>query len=54
MNRQRAACIAALGEVYMKQGRTEAAEDHAPVYLRMSQAEREREEQGVADQGHDN
>jgi len=54
MNRQRAACIAALGEVYLDRGRIEAAEDHAPVYLRMSQAERERKEQGVADQGHDN
>lgn len=43
MNRQRAASVAALGAIYMKEGKTEAAEDHAPDYLRKSQAERERE-----------
>ena len=43
MNRQRAASVAALGAVYMKEGKIEAAEDHAPDYLRKSQAERERE-----------
>lgn len=44
MNRQRAASIAALGNVYYKAGRTIAAAEHAPVYLRLSQAERERNE----------
>lgn len=44
MNRQRAASIGALGLVYMKDGRTETAADHAPIYLRVSQAERERAE----------
>ncbi len=40
-NRQRAACIAALGAVYFAQGRTVSAADHHPEYLRTSQAERE-------------
>ena len=43
MNRQRAASVAALGAIYMKEGKTEDARDHAPDYLRKSQAERERE-----------
>lgn len=43
MNRQRAASVAALGAVYMKEGKTEHARDHVPEYLRKSQAERERE-----------
>ncbi len=44
MNRQRAASIGALGVVYAKQGKTVSAAEHAPEYLRKSQAEREREE----------
>lgn len=44
MNRQRAAAVGALGIVYYKQGKTESAAEHAPDYLRMSQAERERAE----------
>ncbi len=40
-NRQSAACIAALGVVYYKQGKTESAAQHTPEYLRLSQAERE-------------
>lgn len=44
VNRQRAASIAALGIQYAKEGRTETASQHRPDYLRMSQAEREREE----------
>ena len=40
-NRQRAGDVAALGAVYLREGKTEAARDHAPEYLRMSQAERE-------------
>lgn len=41
MNRQRAACIGVLGSIYYAQGRYESGEEHAPVYLRLSQAERE-------------
>ncbi len=44
MNRQRAACVAALGAVYAKEGKTVSAAGHAPLYLRKPQAEREREE----------
>ena len=41
MNRQRAACVAVLGEIYYKAGKTEPASEHLPDYLRLSQAERE-------------
>ena len=44
MNRQRAASVAALGIIYAKQGKFVSAAEHAPEYLRKSQAEREREE----------
>lgn len=44
MNRQRAAAFAFLALQYLKEGKCVAARDHAPVYLRMSQAERERNE----------
>ncbi len=44
MNRQRAASVAALGMLYAKQGKFVNAAEHAPEYLRKSQAEREREE----------
>lgn len=44
MNRQRAASVATLGLVYAKQGKVVTAAEHAPEYLRKSQAEREREE----------
>lgn len=51
LNRQSAAAVAALGVVYMAEGRIEDAKDHKPVYLRKSQAERERakrlQEQGA-------
>lgn len=40
MNRQRAASVACLGMNYMKQGRVQSGEEHAPIYLRPSQAER--------------
>jgi len=43
-NRQRAACVAVLGSQYAKEGRSMSADDFAPEYLRMSQAERERME----------
>jgi tRNA threonylcarbamoyladenosine biosynthesis protein TsaB len=43
-NRQRAACVAALGMKLYQNGIYETAADHAPDYLRLSQAERERKE----------
>ncbi len=43
-NRQRAACVAALGERMFEEGRVQTAAEHAPDYLRLSQAERERAE----------
>lgn len=43
-SRQSAACIASLGSVYYAQGRIESGAEHAPEYLRLSQAERERAE----------
>jgi len=40
-NRQRAACVAALGAVYFAEGRAVDAAAHRPEYLRKSQAEQE-------------
>ena len=42
VNKQRAGAVAALGEIYYTEGKTETAEEHKPNYLRLSQAERER------------
>ena len=42
--KQRAGAIGALGLQYYKQNRIESAAEHEPVYLRLSQAERERAE----------
>ena len=44
LNRQRAAAVAALGILYLEEGRTETAMEHKPDYLRKAQAERELEE----------
>lgn len=44
VNKQRAAAVAALGMVYYREGKGESAAEHGPDYLRVSQAEREREE----------
>lgn len=44
MNRQRAAALAVLGGIYFKEGKSIPASEHAPIYLRLSQAERERKE----------
>lgn len=44
MNRQRAGAVAALGMKYYENGNYQTAEAHAPEYLRLSQAERERNE----------
>lgn len=41
--RQRAGAVGALGEVLFAEGKFVKAEEHVPVYLRKSQAERERE-----------
>ena len=50
LNRQRAAAVAALGEIYYKEGKIQTAAEHAPDYLRVSQAERERAQRlGKAD-----
>ena len=51
MNRQSAASLAALAQVYYKQGRIESAAEHQPIYLRLSQAERERMESGNSTEG---
>ena len=40
---QRAASVAALGEIYARNGRMISADAFAPIYLRKSQAEREHE-----------
>jgi tRNA threonylcarbamoyladenosine biosynthesis protein TsaB len=42
LNRQRAGAVGALGIIYFKNNITESAGQHEPVYLRLSQAERER------------
>jgi tRNA threonylcarbamoyladenosine biosynthesis protein TsaB len=42
LNRQRAGAIGALGITYFKQNKIESAAEHVPIYLRLSQAERER------------
>ena len=44
LNKQRAGAVAALGMRYFAEGRYETAEAHKPEYLRLSQAERERNE----------
>ena len=47
--RQRAACVAVLGQKLGGSRKTVSSDDFAPEYLRMSQAERERME---ADEAH--
>lgn len=44
-NRQRASSVATYGLKLFEEGKFENADDHKPIYLRKSQAEREREEQ---------
>lgn len=48
MNRQRASAFAFLAFQYMKDNKTVKAAEHAPEYLRLSQAEREKLEQTKA------
>lgn len=45
MNKQRASALAVLAQKYYDQGKVQTAAEHAPDYLRLSQAERERMEQ---------
>lgn len=42
--KQRAAAVGALGIIYFKNNKIQTAAEHEPVYLRLSQAERERAE----------
>lgn len=49
MNRQRAAAVACLGAEMYADGKYQSAEEHAPEYLRPSQAERVREEKLAAE-----
>lgn len=44
VNKQRASAVAALGQVYYREGKIQTAAEHVPDYLRISQAERERAE----------
>lgn len=44
LSKQSAAAVAVLGDIYFNQGKAENAAEHKPIYLRKSQAEREREE----------
>lgn len=46
--RQSAAAVAVLGSIYYAQGKAVSGAAHAPEYLRLSQAERERAAQGVS------
>lgn len=46
-SRQRAACVASLGEKLYKLGKIQTAAQHAPEYLRLSQAERELKEKAA-------
>ena len=47
LNRQRAASVGTLGIWYYKEGKTVTAAEHRPEYLRVSQAERERQERAA-------
>jgi tRNA threonylcarbamoyladenosine biosynthesis protein TsaB len=50
-NRQRAAAVGALAQVYYSKGQYVTAAEHAPDYLRLSQAERERQQKENAQSG---
>lgn len=41
LSRQRAGAVGALGIIYLKEGKVISAKDYEPIYLRVSQAERE-------------
>lgn len=44
LSKQRAGAVAALGEILLQEGKAQDAAEHEPIYLRLSQAERERME----------
>lgn len=46
MNRQKASSVASLGLKYLERGETETASEHRPLYLMLSQAEKERLDEG--------
>lgn len=48
LSKQRAGSIATLGSIYYSEGRIQTAMEHEPVYLRLSQAERELQEKNEA------
>ena len=43
-NKQRASAVACLGQILFGEGKAVPAYEHKPEYLRLSQAERERQE----------
>jgi tRNA threonylcarbamoyladenosine biosynthesis protein TsaB len=49
LSKQNAASVGALAQILYREGKAIPADEHAPVYLRKSQAEREREEREHAD-----
>lgn len=49
VNKQRAASVGSLAEIYYREGKAIPADQHVPIYLRKSQAEREREARLHAD-----
>lgn len=49
--KQRAGALAVLAQQYIKEGRIETAKEHKPIYLRLSQAERERQERLQKEKG---
>ena len=51
VDRQRAGAVAALAMEYLKEGRTQTAGEHKPEYLRVSQAERERQARLAKEEG---
>ena len=49
LNRQKAGAVAVLGAAYFERGQVQTAAEHAPEYLRVSQAERElKEKKGIS------
>lgn len=48
LNRQRAGAIGALAQKYLKEGKIQTAAEYQPDYLRLSQAERERQEKELS------
>lgn len=49
LSKQRAGAVAALGQIFYEEGKSEPAAEHEPIYLRLSQAERERAERERAE-----